>query len=434
VIHKRAIQLVILQFLLVFLFSCTTNPFSLERQYISLSKKVLPSVVEVISVGMKDSTGEQWFDFFQDKEENNRNDFESSGIGSGFIAESDGDNYYIITNKHVIGELEKVSILTSDNVIYSGEVLGVDTRFDFAVIKIISSTHLPVVKLNISNRLKIGQFVAAIGNPMGYTQSVSMGIISHLGRFGGPKDNLSDYIQTDAAINQGNSGGPLVDLKGNVIGINTWISSPSGGNTGLGFSIPIKNVYSSFRALIDQGEIHNSWFGISTGLIPGVPFYANSRGAFVYQVVDDSPAYIGGVRPGDIIKSSSGELIDSAQELILLISTIQSGDTFNLDIERDHEEFTLNIVLGESMDDPLSVSKKVKPGFILIENDTSLIIFEILAKSVAEVAGFMKNDIINSVNGKTVIHIEEFYRELNNGINNIIITRENTQLDLELNY
>ncbi len=417
----------------IFLSSCISSPSYLESRYISISERVLPSVVEIISVGIDDNSENKWLDFFQDQEDFKRDDI-NTGVGSGVIAHVINDDYFIITNRHVVGNLEEVSVLLYNNELITGEVIGFDDRFDLAVVKIKSPNRLKVAKLSKKTNLKVGQFVAALGSPMSYVQSISMGIISNLGRFGGPKDNLSNYIQTDAAINHGNSGGPLVNMKGEVIGINTWISSPTSGNIGLGFSMPINNIYPSFKSIIEKGYVQIGWVGVSSYGMPDSEFYINKSGAFINQVVIDSPAYHLGVKPGDILTEINGNIITSSQELFLNISLLKPDDLALLKISRYSDELVVPLQLGESSDSVLETSKRVFPGFILIENAGEIKILQILPKSVGLSSGFNKGDIIRSVNGEELNKIEKFYTFIKSGTNKLIITREDKELELELNY
>ncbi|QEN05862.1 PDZ domain-containing protein [Thiospirochaeta perfilievii] len=417
----------------IFLIGCTTSRSYLESRYINIAEEVLPSVVEIISVGIEEDSKNKWFDFFQDQEDFQRDDI-NTGVGSGVILYKESDSYFILTNKHVVGNLDEVSVLLYNNELLKGSVIGFDVRFDIAVVKIETDLELSVAEISLSSRLRVGQFVAALGSPMSYAQSISMGIISNIGRFGGPKDNLSNYIQTDAAINHGNSGGPLVNMKGEVVGINTWISSPTSGNIGLGFSMPIENVYPSFLSIIENGFVPVGWIGISSYGFPDSDFYNVNSGAFINQVVVGSPAYKTGLLPGDIILGINETKISSSEELFLKISLLKPKDIANLKINRYSDELNISLELGESDKNVLETSKNVFPGFILSENENGLKIIEILPKSIGLSSGFKKGDIISSINGNRVIELQEFYKFINLGNNQLIITREDKELQLELKY
>lgn len=420
--------------LIAFLSSCTTSGGYLESRYMDISKNVLPSVVEIISIGIdEDISNNNWQDFFQDQEDF-QSDKMNTGVGSGVIIESDDNIYYILTNKHVVGNLEKVSVLLYNNEMISGDVIGSDDRFDIAVIKIKSETNFPVAKLYAGSNLKVGQFVAALGSPMSYVQSISMGIISNHGRFGGPKQNLSNYIQTDAAINHGNSGGPLVNMKGEVIGINTWISSPTSGNIGLGFAMPIENIYPSYRSIVDNGEVKIGWVGVSSYGIPDTEFYTDKNGAFINQIVVDSPAYRIGIKPGDIIIKVNNKDITSSAELFLNISLLQPEDSAKIFLDRLSNNLNFSLILGEAGDNVLETSKKVFPGFILAERDDKIVILQVLPKSIGLSSGFLKDDILLSINGKVVNKIEDFYKFLKKDNNILFISRDEKEVELKLYY
>lgn len=433
-IKMRHVTKIIFISLIIFSFtSCISSLSYLESRYISISEKVLPTVVEIISIGLDSESGNKWLDFFQDQEDFKQDDI-NTGVGSGVIAKVINDDYFIITNKHVVGNLKEVSVLLFNDELLKGEVIGYDDRFDIAVVKINTPTKLKVAKLSKKDDLRVGQFVAALGSPMSYVQSISMGIISNLGRFGGPKDNLSNYIQTDAAINHGNSGGPLVNMRGEVIGINTWISSPSSGNIGLGFSMPISNIYPSFKSIVDNGSVRIGWVGVSSYGMPDTDFYLEKSGAFINQVVIDSPAYHLGVKPGDILTEINGNIISSSEELFLNISLLKPKDIALLKISRYSDEIEVQLELGESSDSVLETSKRVFPGFILIDNDSAIKIIQILPKSIGLSSGFTKDDIIKSVNGVELNKIEDFYKLINTGTNKITIIREEELEIIELNY
>ncbi len=413
--------------------SCYTTSSYLESRYIKVADEVLPSVVEIISIGLDDESKNRWFDFFQDQEDF-KYDKLNTGIGSGVIFEKNDDHYYIITNAHVVGVLSEVSVLLANDLVLTGDVIGIDSRFDIAVIKIFCELELKVAKLNLSGRLHVGQFVAVLGSPMSYVQSISMGIISYIGRFGGPKENLSNYIQTDAAINHGNSGGPLVNMKGEIIGINTWISSPSSGNVGLGFAMPIENLYNSIRTIVDIGEVLVGWAGISSYRIPDTSYYADKSGAFINQVVIDSPAYNIGLKPGDIIVSLNGERIRNSSELLLGISLLQPSSIADFEIERGSDLLTITLIMGKSLDNVLETSKKLFPGIVLIQDNNQLFVNQVLPKSKGLAAGILTNDVIKKVNDVEVFTIESFYTLLKKSINKILIIRDNKDIELELEY
>lgn len=428
------IKKIIIYIAIFLLSSCMSSMSNLERSYIKIAEQVLPSVVEVITIGVEEDKENRWYDFFKDQEENRRDDFESSGLGSGVIIESKNNDYFIITNSHVIGDSKEVTIVTNNQVSYKGIVIGSDERFDLSVVKINSDEKLPVAELKITNDVKVGQFVAALGAPMGYSQSVSMGIVSHKGRYGGPKNNISSFIQTDASINQGNSGGPLVNTKGEVVGINTWISSPSGGSVGLGFAVPLENIYPSVRSIIDTGSIKKSWIGISTGQVPNSSYYSNKKGSFIYQVVYNSPAYINDLKPGDIITEANNKIINSSQDLILELSLLKPGESVLLKINRDSNDFVIDITLTETEENILEISKKIIPGFLLKEEEASIKLLQVLSKSLAQTAGFKKDDIVRKINNIDINTTQDVYNSLKKGKNKVIISRDEEELELELNY
>ena len=239
---------------------------ALQTTFRSVSDTVLPSVVEVDITQTKTYTNPlgnmtnpfEWFfgnGGSSDGSSGNTREYQTSGLGSGVIVRKTGNTYYVLTNNHVAGEATKISVKLYDDRTFEAKLVGTDDRIDIALISFETKDNLPVAKLGDSDKVKVGDICLAFGAPLGYSQSVTQGIVSATGRSESSMSSISDYIQTDAAINQGNSGGPLVNIYGEVIGINTWIASSSGGSVGLGFAIPINNVKNAIDAFIKDGKI-----------------------------------------------------------------------------------------------------------------------------------------------------------------------------------
>ena len=212
------------------------------------------------------------------------------------IVENKGDEHYVVTNSHVVGENpEEITLELYDTRSVTAELVGIDARKDLALLRFkMPDSRLKPVDIGDSDHLYVGDWVLAYGSPYGYEQSVSSGIVSALGRRDGPGEYINDFIQTDAAINQGNSGGALVNIRGELVGINTFITTPNGGSIGLGFAIPANNVMSSVRQLIDTGAVRYGWLGVSLGTFGPEAAeslgYSEGSGALVYQVFEGSPA------------------------------------------------------------------------------------------------------------------------------------------------
>ncbi|MCL1818163.1 MAG: trypsin-like peptidase domain-containing protein, partial [Spirochaetaceae bacterium] len=267
---------------------------SLQGSFRSISEKVRPCVVtvSVSSVRRQGQQGDRnmpWFYYFfgrPDEGEAPDREFRNNGIGSGVILKKNGSTYYVLTNNHVVGKADDIKIHLFDGREFSTKLVGKDERKDLAVVSFETSEDLPIAAVGDSSTLHVGDWVLAVGTPFGLESTVTAGIVSALGRRGGPDGNISDFIQTDASINQGNSGGALVNLAGDLVGINTWITSPTGGSIGLGFAIPINNVKKAVDDLIERGAVQYGWLGVTISSLNAdmvsslqVP---DGRGAFVY--------------------------------------------------------------------------------------------------------------------------------------------------------
>lgn len=273
------------------------------------------------------------------------------GLGSGVIINA--DQGHIVTNYHVINGADKISVQLSDGREYKAELVGGDKMSDIALLKLEKkAARLTEIKLADSDKIRVGDFTVAIGNPFGLGQTVTSGIVSALGRSGLNLENLENFIQTDAAINSGNSGGALVNLKGELIGINTAILGPNGGNVGIGFAIPSNMMKNLTEQILEYGEVKRGMLGVQGGEITAelaeALGYESSRGAFVNQVLPDSAAEKAGIQAGDIIVSINGKRIDTFSELRAKVATLGAGKTITLGLIRDGEEEEVEVTLGES--------------------------------------------------------------------------------------
>src|SRR5467141_1946067 len=275
---------------------------------------------------------------------NGRQD-EMMGQGSGFFISSDG---YAVTNNHVVEGADKVEITTDVGKIYTAKVIGTDPRTDVALIKV-DGTNFPFAKLS-EGKARIGDWVLAVGNPFGLGGTVTAGIVSARGRDigSGPYD---DFIQIDAPVNKGNSGGPTFDMEGNVIGVNTAIFSPSGGSVGIAFDIPAETVKAVITQLKDHGAVTRGWIGVQiqpvTNEIADSLGIKSARGALVAEPQSGSPAQKAGIKAGDVIVSVNGESITDARNLARRISAMAPGTSVKLGIIRGGREDTLTLTLGE---------------------------------------------------------------------------------------
>ncbi len=273
---------------------------------------------------------------------------QKNSLGSGVII--DKKQGLVLTNNHVIAKADEITVTLNDGRQLSAELVGADPEADVAVIRIPADnlTELPVAD---SQKLRVGDFVVAIGNPFGLGQTVTSGIISALGRSGLGIEGYEDFIQTDASINPGNSGGALVNLRGELIGINTAILAPSGGNVGIGFAIPSNMVMAIKRSLVEHGEVRRGWLGVTTQDLTPELMRAfnlqNRQGAVISRVQENSAAEAAGLEPGDIIIAVNGRAVKNSYSIRNRIGLLNIGDDVTLDILRGEQRKTLHAVIGK---------------------------------------------------------------------------------------
>ncbi|MCF8004651.1 MAG: Do family serine endopeptidase [Chromatiaceae bacterium] len=269
------------------------------------------------------------------------------GEGSGFIIDAEG---HIVTNNHVVDGASRIEVTLNDGEKYEARVIGRDAKTDLALIKIDTTDALPHVRFGDSRGARVGDWVLAVGNPFGLGGSVNAGIISARGRDinSGPYD---DYIQIDAPINRGNSGGPLFDARGVVIGVNTAIFSPSGGNIGIGFAIPAETAAEVIADLQTKGRVDRGWLGVQIQPVTeeiaaslGLP---ETRGVLVADVISGTPAEAAGISSGDVILEAAGERMEEYRDLTKLIAGIDAGEKINLVLFRSGQTLTLPVTIGE---------------------------------------------------------------------------------------
>lgn len=406
-----------------------------------LTSAILPSVVTIDVVEtrkMRDPFGNLPFQFFfgrpgEDNDDNNdegTREYKAQGMGSGVIVRKSGNTYYALTNQHVVGKATDISVMLYDGKEIKAKLVGSDTRKDIALVSFESENNLKIAELGDSDSVEAGDIVFAIGSPMGYVSSVTQGIVSAVGRHGGPnKSNVNDFIQTDTAINQGNSGGPLVNIYGEVIGINTWIASSSGGSQGLGFSIPINNVTKAIDDFINNGALQYGWLGVQ--LVQVDKDFLKSlnieetEGALAAQVFLGSPADKAGIMPGDFIIELNGKHVKSVDTLVRDVGDLLAGESTTFEVIRNKETITLTAKIEKRDEKIVEDSSKLWPGFTpvpitdeiieklkLDKGQSGVIIGSILPKSPGVVMGLKQSDVIVGVCDKQIKNIQEFYREL----------------------
>jgi serine protease Do len=338
-----------------------------ESPFVAVAEAVTPAVVNISAEHTEQVEDPRFFDFFDDpffrRFFGDRPDIprdtprmrRSQSLGSGFIFREDG---YILTNNHVVSGAEDVQVRLSDERVFAAVVVGRDPDTDLAVVKIDTDEPLPVVPFGNSDALRVGEWVMAVGNPfpqLGLDRTVTVGVVSAVGRrglvFGEETPYLQNYIQTDASINPGNSGGPLVNLRGEVIGINSAITSPSGGNVGIGFAVPVDIAKQIVPQLIESGEVRRGWLGVSIQDVDPDMAEAlglgRARGAMVSSVFEGSPADGAGLVEGDVIISFDGEEVSDYAALQRMVAAHSPGVNITLGYIRDGRERETSLTLGD---------------------------------------------------------------------------------------
>ena len=289
-------------------------------------------------------------DFFKNRGKDGANNKVNS-LGSGFVIDPAG---FIVTNNHVIEGADDIEVIFPDGAKLKAKLVGTDTKTDLSVLKVEPPAPLTAVKFGDSRKMRIGDWVMAIGNPFGLGGSVTVGIISASGRNinAGPYDN---FIQTDAAINKGNSGGPLFNMNGEVIGINTAIISPSGGSIGIGFAVPTELAENVIKQLIEFGETRRGWLGVRiqpvTDEVAESLKLGKARGALVSGLVKGGPVENGPIRVGDVIIDFDGKSVDDTRDLVRIVAESAVGAEVDVKVLRDGKEETLKVKLGRLEDD-----------------------------------------------------------------------------------
>ncbi|MFZ3122941.1 MAG: DegQ family serine endoprotease [Thermodesulfovibrionales bacterium] len=357
--------------------------------------------------------------------------WKEQSLGSGVIVSSDG---YIITNNHVIEQAEEIKVTLYDKKSFKGKIVGSDPKTDIAVIKI-NAGNLPTAAWADSDKLQVGEFVLAIGNPFGLSHSVTMGIISAVGRASVGITDYEDFIQTDAAINPGNSGGPLVNIKGEVIGINTAIFSKTGGYQGIGFSVPSNLVRSVMEDLIKYGKKTRGWLGVSIQRL--TPELAekfgikDSDGALVGDVVKGSPAEKAGIMRGDIVLEYNGKKVKDADSLRNTVAQTKAGSQVNIKILRKGKEYNLIVTITEAPKEPgeakiesvpedarrgealaglevVELTKEIAQQLGLNRDEKGVVLLKVETGSAADEAKLRKGDVIQEIDTKKVTSINDF--------------------------
>jgi len=370
----------LLAFVMVTVVASGAEAKTAPESFADLAQKLLPSVVNISTTQTIEgrsnpempqlppgSPFEDFFKEFFDRNQQNQKKRKATSLGSGFIISKDG---YVVTNNHVIKDADEITVILQDDVRLKAELIGTDSKTDLAVLKIKPENDLPFVKFGKSESTsigaRVGDWVVAIGNPFGLGGTVTAGIISARGRDinAGPYD---DFIQTDASINRGNSGGPMFNLEGDVIGINTAIFSPSGGSVGIGFAIPSSTAEPVIKQLIKSGQVKRGWLGVHiqtvTPEIAETLGLEEATGALVASVIKDGPAEKSGIKPGDVILTFNDKKVVEMRRLPRIVADSDVDKKADVEVWRKNKKVTLKVKIGE-LDDTrdLTASRSDEPG------------------------------------------------------------------------
>jgi serine protease Do len=392
------------------------------QSFADLAHQVKPAVVNISTETTVKIPGTPYGDFFHRFfNEMPEREFRQQSLGSGFIVDKDG---YIITNNHVVEKADEIKVTLADGRELGAKVIGRDPKTDLALIKISSAFKtLPTLVLGDSDKMRVGDWVLAIGNPFGLEHTVTQGIISATGRVigSGPYDN---FLQTDAPINPGNSGGPLVNLRGEVIGINSAIT-PTG--QGIGFAIPANTAKLIIAQIREQGKVIRGWIGVSVQAI--TPEIAEAMGlkknggALVSDIVPGGPAHVAGIKKGDLIVEFDGKPLVKMSDLPRIVAEAPVGKTVDVKVIRNKKDLILSLTIAEQSEENLALQEKQEDSMlgVVVDNITDrwrshfriietegVVVVNVLPGSPAENSGIAPGDVIKEINRTPVAGLAEF--------------------------
>jgi serine protease Do len=381
-----------------------------------------------------------------------------SSLGSGVIVSADG---YIVTNAHVVDKADEIKVLLADKREFTGKVVGSDPKSDIAVIKI-KGTDLPILNWGDSEKLEVGEYVLAIGNPFGLNSTITLGIVSAVGRANMGIEQYENFIQTDAAINPGNSGGALVNTRGELIGINTAIFSQTGGSMGIGFAIPSNMAKGVMDSLVKHGKVVRGYLGVSiqdvNAKIARQFGLDKAQGALVSDVVSGSPAELGGIKSGDVITRLDSKVIENSTMLRNRVAEFPVGQSVEVEVLRDKKPLKLTIKIAEQPKDMTASGESVKgegksaalagleaqnltpdisSKLNLARGTQGVVVNSVESGSAAEEAGIQPGDVIVELNRKPVRNTDDF-RRLSKSLGKdesalLLIVRQNRKLFVAIN-
>jgi len=425
--------------------AATPSLESFRYEIADLAEKLIPTVVTIqteATIKINDrggffGFGDDFFDQFffgpRQQQKPKEREHKQQGQGSGVIVSTSGQ---ILTNNHVVQGADQIKVTLSDKREFKAKIVGTDSLTDVAVIQIEEDVKdLPTAPLGNSDALRVGEWVIAIGSPFKLSQTVTKGIVSAKGVHGRGITSYENFIQTDAAINMGNSGGGLFNLAGELIGINTAILSRSGGFQGIGFAIPVNWASNIMNDLLKDGKVSRGWLGVSIQDIdPGIAKALNlnpAKGGLISEVFEDSPAEKGGIKAGDVVRSINDKIIEDANDLRNTVAGLRPGEKAEFEVLRDGKTLKLKVnialrdennlagVMPESKEDkkvPINawgiqaaeLTKEQKKGAGLSESSAGVLVASVTDKSPAEKAGIKKGDIILVANYKSIASLKDF--------------------------
>lgn len=427
----RYLSVAIVALFLISLAAHAQGSQPLERNWIEdVVERVLPSVVNIssvkkVTVNRSPLFSDPFFrDFFGDGVPRER---VQQALGSGVIVSGDG---YIVTSNHVVSDADEVEVRLSDERVFTAKIIGNDPKSDVAVIKI-EAKDLPVIKIGKSSNLRIGSYVLALGNPYGLEGTVTHGIISALGRSGLGITEYENFIQTDAPINPGNSGGALVNMEGELIGINTAILSQSGGNIGIGFAIPVDLVMDIVRSLRTYGRVVRGWLGVTvqeiTPKIAEAMELETPQGVIIAEVIKGSPAAKAGIRQGDVVVYINRTEVNDPSALQFLVSGIAPGTRVPVTVIRDGGRKTVTVTIGDLSEAEVprdtylvegnrflegarvaELSPPLRDSLEVPNNIDGVVVTGVESNSSASSTGLRPGDVIVAINGRKIAGLSEF--------------------------
>ncbi len=423
----------------------SSSAATLEESLALVAEYVKPSVVSLTTVKVfkhpargfhGEKRGRDRFheffgrEFDRHKQKPPKREFKTQSLGSGVIVEVDGKAGYILTNNHVVENMEELKVKLGDKREYDAEIIGTDPQTDLAVVKI-EAENLTTAKMGDSDSMRPGQWAIAVGNPFGFSHTVSVGVISATGRSGVGIAQYENFLQTDAAINPGNSGGPLVNIKGEVVGINTAIFTRTGGYQGIGFAIPVNMAKAVLRDLINTGKVTRGWLGVVIqNLDPSLAKQFDvdiTEGVLIGDVQDNSPAQEAGFKRADIVIGYGSKEIGDMNQLRNMVAQTAVGTEVEVKVMRDGKEKVLTVKIGEQPADMfaggqspvgkdlgLTVQELTEAlaGSLGYEGESGVLVSSVEPGSEAAQADIKEGDLIKEVNREKISNVKEFTANL----------------------